>query len=84
MASWKYQYEIVRATPEPERFMLVRYEDLVNDLDSSMRRLEDFLDLPLARIVIDRSRVGKWKRDPSVLPYLQPLADHMRELGYGK
>jgi hypothetical protein len=83
VASWKYQHEIVKSTPRPERFALVRYEDLVNDLDSSMRRLEDFLDLPLARIVVDGSRVGKWRRDPSVLPYLHPLADRMRELGYG-
>lgn len=82
-ASWKYQYDIVRATPAPERFTTVRYEDLVLDLDQSMRRLEGFLDMPLARVVVSDARVGKWRSDERVLPHLAPLEQAMEECGYG-
>jgi len=82
VASWKYQYEIVKATPTPKRFFLLRYEDFVLDQESTLQRLEEFLGFPLAHIVVNTTRVGKWKADPSVLPYLQPLTDHMRDLGY--
>jgi hypothetical protein len=82
VASWKYQYEIVEATPRPGRFLMVRYEDLVLEQEEALRRLEEFVGFPLARVVVDPSRIGKWKHDPAVLPYLEPLASHMRELGY--
>lgn len=83
VASWKYQYEIVNATPRPERFISLRFEDLVLDHDSAMRRLEAFLGIPLARVVVDETRVGQWKHhEPSLLPYLRPLEGAMRECGY--
>jgi hypothetical protein len=82
VASWKYQYEIVKATPQPEHFIVIRYEDLVAEHETTMRRLEGFLGIPLARIVIDRTRVGQWKSDRRLLPHIQPLASDMRELGY--
>lgn len=81
--SWKYQYDIVEATPPPEHFLSVRFEDLVLDHESTMRRLEDFLGIPLARIVIDQTRVGQWKAgDQRLVPYVAPLADEMREMRY--
>jgi hypothetical protein len=83
VASWKYQHDIVKATPRPEHFISVRFEDLVLDHESTMQQLEDFLGIPLARIVIDRTRVGQWKADDRrLVPYVAPLADDMRELGY--
>ena len=82
VTSWKYQYDIVKSTPTPERFFQVRYEDLVLDYDSVARQLEAFLGIPLARIVVDESRVGLWREDPRVLPHLGPVATAMRELGY--
>jgi Sulfotransferase family len=82
VASWKYHYEIVAATPRPERFLTVRFEDLVLDTEPALRKLEEFLGIPLARIVIDRTRVGQWKHDPSLVPHVAPLAAEMRELGY--
>jgi hypothetical protein len=82
VASWKYQYEIVTSTPTPERFLTVRYEDIVLDQEPTLQRLEAFLGFALARIVVNPTRVGKWRADPSVLPHLGPLAGHMRDLGY--
>lgn len=82
VASWKYQYEIVRATPPPEYFLSIRYEDLVLDNESTMQRLEGFLAMPLARIVVDRTRVGQWRSDRRLLSHIQPLLPTMREMGY--
>lgn len=82
VASWKYQYEIVKATPTPERFISIRYEDIVLDQEATLSRLEEFLGIPLARIVVRPTQTGKWRSDPSVLPHLSPLTHHMRELAY--
>lgn len=82
VASWKYQYDIVKATPRPGNFITVRFEDLVLDHEATMQKLEGFLDIPLARIIIDRTRVGQWKSDQRLVPYMAPLTDDMRELGY--
>lgn len=83
VASWKYQHDMVRSTPRPAHFLTVTYEDLVLDHDSAMQRLEAFLGIPLARIVVDGTRIGKWRDDPSILPHLKPIESEMRECGYG-
>jgi hypothetical protein len=41
--SWKYQYDLVKATPRPEQWIEVRFEDFVLDQESTLRRLEEFL-----------------------------------------
>ena len=82
VASWKYQHDIVRATPAPKHFLSVRYEDLVLDYEHAIARVEAFLGIPLARIVVDRSRVGQWRSDRRLLPHVGPLAADIRELGY--
>ncbi len=83
VASWKYQYDIVKATPRPACFLSIRYEDLVLDVELTTQRLEEFLEIPLARIVVDRTRVGQWRSDRRLLPHIQPIAAEMGELGYG-
>jgi Sulfotransferase family len=82
VASWTYQRQVVKATPTPDRFLSIRYEDLVLDQDSALRRMEGFLGFPLARIVVNSNGVGRWQSDPSVLPHLEPVVEEMRELGY--
>jgi sulfotransferase family protein len=82
VASWKYQHEIVKATPRPQHFLSIRFEDLVLDYERTMQQLEAFLGIPLARIVMDRTRVGQWKTDQRIVPYIGPIAGDMRELGY--
>ncbi len=40
--SWKYHYDIVAAVPPPERSILVRFEDFVNNQEETLLRLEAF------------------------------------------
>ena len=61
--SWKYQREIVAATPKPRRWIEVRFEDFVLDQDRTLKRLEEYLELPLARIEVKREAVGRWLHD---------------------
>lgn len=80
--SWLYQVEIVRATPRPERFLTVRFEDFILRQEETLERLEDFLGLPLARIVVRPESVGRWRRRDEPLPDLSFLADAMAAAGY--
>jgi hypothetical protein len=79
--SWKYQREIVKATPPPRRQIRVRFEDFVLEQEATLRRLEEFLGLPLARIPVRRDPVGRWKTDEGV-HYFDFFAEDMAELGY--
>jgi hypothetical protein len=81
--SWKYQRDIVRATPPPTRTVQVRFEDFVLDQDATLRRLEQFLGIPLAKIPVRRDPVGRWRTDEGV-HYFGFLADDMAELGYAE
>lgn len=82
VASWKYQYEVVMNTPSPKRFATIRYEDFVLEHERTMRELEGFLGIPLARVVVRPERVGQWKVEEELCPYIGPLEDAMRECGY--
>ena len=61
--SWKYQYDLVRATPKPERWLTVRYEDFVLRQGESLERLEEFLGMKLGRVIVRTDPVGRWKTD---------------------
>lgn len=82
IASWKYQCDIVEATPEPAKLISVRFEDLVLEQEATLGRLEDFLGIPLARVVVDESRVGLWREDGRLLDRIEPLEGHMQRWGY--
>jgi len=79
--SWKYQAEIVRATPKPKHFMTVRLEDFVLDQDRTLMRLEKFLGIPLVSIPVKPEVVGRWKTDTEQhdFDFLRP---DMLEYGY--
>ena len=62
--SWKYQYDLVKATPKPAHFITVRFEDFILKQEEALKRLEAFLGIPLARIVVRPESVGRWKTDP--------------------
>ncbi len=79
--SWKYQREIVRATPAPKRAIQVRFEDFVLKQDETLQRLGRFLELPLAKVEVKRDPIGRWKADTGRHDF-DFLADDMRELGY--
>jgi hypothetical protein len=61
--SWKYQRELVKATPPAARMIQVRFEDFVLRQDETVQRLEAFLGFPLVRIPVKRDPIGRWKTD---------------------
>jgi Sulfotransferase family len=59
--SWKYQRDIVRATPPPKKRIEVRFEDFVLKNEETMLRLEAFLGFPMGRVITRPDAVGRWK-----------------------
>ena len=79
--SWKYQYDIVKATPRAANWIEVRFEDFVLRQNKTLARLEEFLGMDLARIIVRRDAVGRWKKDKSV-NYFDFFAPAMAEYRY--
>jgi len=79
--SWKYQREIMRATPEPKRVVRVRFEDMALDQDRTLERLGAFLGVPMAKIEMRAAPVGRWKTDEGVHMY-DFFKQDMDENGY--
>ena len=79
--SWKYQREIVKATPPPKHTIDVRFEDFILKQDETLRRLEAFLGFPLAKIEVRPDSVGRWKSAPEHRDF-DFLRDDMVDLGY--
>ncbi len=79
--SWLYQYKLVKAMPKPAEWIEVRFEDFVLKQEETLARLEAFLGIPLARIIVRPDAVGRWKNDPGVhdFEFLRPA---MIEYGY--
>jgi hypothetical protein len=79
--SWKYQFDIVKATPRPAKWMEVRFEDFVNQQADSLKRLETFLGIPLARIIVRPDSIMRYKTDTGVnhFDFFEPC---MREYHY--
>jgi hypothetical protein len=61
--SWKYQDDLVRATPKPSQCISVRFEDFVLKQEETLARLEGFLGIPLNRIPVRKNPIGRWKND---------------------
>ncbi len=81
--SWKYQREIVKATAAPKYSIDVRFEDFITDQDNTLARLEDFLEIPLAKVEVRPESVGRWKTD-TLCHDFDFLAQDIIELGYEK
>ncbi len=79
--SWRYQYELVRSTPLPERFHTLRFEDLVLRQEETVTALEEFLGLKLARIMVRPDSVGRWRQDAG-RHYFDFFRAPMLESGY--
>ena len=67
--SWKYQYDLVKATPKPKHWLEVRFEDFVLKQEETLERLEAFLETKLARIVVRPDSLERWKTDTDVNYY---------------
>ena len=81
--SWFYQYQLMKATPKPKHAIEIRFEDFVMKQEETLERLEAFLGIPLARVVVRPEAVGRWKREaePRALPF-DFLADAIAGNGY--
>jgi hypothetical protein len=79
--SWKYQYDLVQATPRPENWLEVRFEDFVLRQDETLARLEEFLGLRMAKIPVRAEAVGRWRKDGHThhFDFFEPA---MRAFGY--
>ncbi len=81
--SWKYQREIVKATPAPRHTISVRFEDLVFAQDETLARISSFLGIPLAKIPMRTDSVGRYKTDEGehMFPFFEA---EMQACGYGE
>jgi hypothetical protein len=79
--SWKYQYDLVRATVKPRHWIEVRFEDFVLKQEETLTRLEAFLGIPLARIPVRPDSIGRWKEDDGV-NYFDFFEPAMKTYGY--
>jgi len=79
--SWKYQYDLVKATRLPKHWIEVRFEDFVLRQEETLARLEAFLGHPLARIPVRPEAVHRWKKDPTPtrFDFLEPA---LKAYGY--
>ncbi len=59
--SWKYQRDIVHATPTPRRRIDVRFEDFVLKQDETLSHLSKYFEFPMAKIEARPDSVGRWK-----------------------
>ena len=79
--SWKYQDDLVRATPRPSSWIKMRFEDFILRQDETLAQLEEFLGIKLAKIPVRTDPVGRWKRDNGT-NYYEFWAPAMKEHGY--
>jgi hypothetical protein len=79
--SWKYQVEIVKATPKPKHWLPVRFEDFVLDQERTLARIGGFLGLPLAKIPVRPETVGRWRTDTGAHDF-DFFASDLLEYGY--
>ena len=79
--SWKYQFDLVQATPKPAHWIEVRFEDFVLKQEETLERLEDFLNIKLARIVTRPDAVNRWKKDAGT-NYYDFFEPAMKAYGY--
>jgi hypothetical protein len=80
--SWKYQVELVKATPKPKRWTSVRFEDFVLNQDQTLKKLSEFLGFPLVKIPVNSEAVGRYKSDRAGRHDFPFLRDDLAELGY--
>lgn len=79
--SWQYQYEIVKATPKPAKWLRIRFEDFVQQQEQTLTTLEEYLGIPLARIPVRAEAVGRYSVADGV-NYFDFLDEGMRAYGY--
>ncbi|MCX5661509.1 MAG: sulfotransferase [Planctomycetota bacterium] len=67
--SWKYQVELVKATPRPKHWLKVRFEDFVLDQPRTLKAIGEFVGIEMASIPVKPEAVGRWRTDTGVHDY---------------
>ena len=81
LISWKYQVELVKATPKPKHWLDIRFEDFVQQQDSVLDVLEPFLGFTPAKIPVIPEAVGRWQRTDTP-PDFTLVEEDLRVLKY--
>jgi Sulfotransferase family len=79
--SWKYQYDLVKSTPKPQKWIEIRFEDFVLQQEKTLTRLEEFLGFPLGRIIVRPEAVNRWEKDDGI-NYYDFFEPAMQEYNY--
>jgi hypothetical protein len=79
--SWKYQYDLVKTVAKPAQWIEVRFEDFILKQEATLSRLEQFLEIPLAKIEVNPDAVGRYMLDEGT-NYFSFFEPAMREYGY--
>lgn len=79
--SWKYQRELVKATPVPKNVYSVRFEDMVFRQDEVLAGVGEYLGIKLAKIEMRPDSVGRFKTDDGHYMF-DFFKEDMDECGY--
>jgi len=79
--SWKYQWDIVKATPKPKHFLLIKFEDFVLKQEETLEKIEHFVGIPMEKVEVNPEKVGIWKRH-NICRNIDFLKPALLELGY--
>lgn len=79
--SWKYQRELVKATPVPKNVYSARFEDMVYNQDQVLAGIGEYLGIKLARIEMRPDSVGRYKTDNGSYMF-DFFKEDMDECGY--
>lgn len=80
-ASWKYQYDLFKAVPEPKNLIRIRFEDFVLKQEETLQRLEKFLGFPLSRIIVDPAKTERWRTTQEKC-HFELFQNAIEEFGY--
>lgn len=80
VVSWKYHFDIVNLTPQPENFINVRYEDYINDPNSIREKIKKLTGVELGETYVNKEKLQQGrKRLSKRYPFLK---DAMSKLEY--
>lgn len=79
--SWKYQRELVKASPVAKFNHFVKFEDMVFNQDKTLAGLSEFLGIELAKIEMRTDSVGRYKTADGVYMF-DFFKEDMDECGY--
>lgn len=60
--SWRYQHDLVAATPKPRLWLPVMLRDFVLQQDATIGKLEQYLGMKLEKIPVIPEAIGRWKK----------------------